>query len=195
MTQQGWMLQSSYADLRRYVLNHTNLATLAHLGPRAFEEISGEVVKAVLFTVSSNDAKADSVFKSFRLVNAESPSTKQEALISGTAERDSSVVFTRTQSLFMELPNSPLVYWLNQEVLNAIQHGKRLKSIAGVKQGIATADNERFTRCFWEVQDLGVVISGNAVEGRWFELQRVEHIRNGLALNGLLWTGKTRARD
>ncbi|MEI8167172.1 MAG: hypothetical protein WCG26_12370, partial [Chloroflexales bacterium] len=67
VTQQSWMFLRSFAELRAVpeerlaearkqreftgLLRETQLEGVAHLGPNAFEEISGEVVQSVLFTL------------------------------------------------------------------------------------------------------------------------------------------------
>lgn len=65
VTQQSWMFLRSFTDLRsldehklkkarefKGLLRETSIETLAHLGPGAFGEISGEVVNTVLFTLA-----------------------------------------------------------------------------------------------------------------------------------------------
>ena len=51
VTQQSWMFLRSFAELRKGVLEQQTIECLAHLGPRAFEEISGEVVNVALFVL------------------------------------------------------------------------------------------------------------------------------------------------
>ena len=52
VTQQSWMFLRSFAELRKGVLEQQTIECLAHLGPRAFEEISGEVVNIALFVLT-----------------------------------------------------------------------------------------------------------------------------------------------
>ena len=49
VTLQGWMFIDTYTKLRKRLLQNTAFVSIAHLGPRAFEEISGEVVQTVAF--------------------------------------------------------------------------------------------------------------------------------------------------
>ena len=49
ITQHTWMFLSSYSKLRRKLLGKVTIVNLLHLGPRAFEEISGEVVQTSAF--------------------------------------------------------------------------------------------------------------------------------------------------
>jgi len=49
VTMQSWMFLSSLRAMRAQVLSATTISTLAHLGPRAFDSISGEVVSTTAF--------------------------------------------------------------------------------------------------------------------------------------------------
>ncbi len=52
------MFLPSFEDLRRFVLETTTIVNLAHLGPRAFGAISGEVVQTVAFSLSGRHIAA-----------------------------------------------------------------------------------------------------------------------------------------
>ena len=49
ITMQSWMFLSSFEDLRKSILNEKTIVTMAHLGPRAFDTIGGEVVSTTAF--------------------------------------------------------------------------------------------------------------------------------------------------
>ena len=95
VTQQSWMFLRSFAELRavdqdqlerlpsdafRGLLRDATLETLAHLGPSAFGEISGEVVNTVLFTLSNTCPPADHRLTAFRLIGPKSPEEKDALL-------------------------------------------------------------------------------------------------------------------
>ena len=52
---QNWLFLSSYRKLRERLLKNETWKLLARLGPGAFETISGEVVKAILLTLSRSN--------------------------------------------------------------------------------------------------------------------------------------------
>jgi hypothetical protein len=95
VTQQAWMFLRSFAELRavdqdqlerlppdafRGLLRDATLETLAHLGPAAFGEISGEVVNTVLFTLSNTCPPADHRLTALRLIGPKSPEEKDALL-------------------------------------------------------------------------------------------------------------------
>ena len=58
---QNWLFLSSYRKLRERLLKKETWKLLARLGPGAFETISGEVVKAILLTLSRGNPAATPV--------------------------------------------------------------------------------------------------------------------------------------
>lgn len=94
VTQQSWMFLRSFADLRaldeekmrkaprafRGLLRETSIETLAHLGPRAFAEIGGEVVNTAMFVLARTEPSPDHRLTAFRLVGPKSPEEKDALL-------------------------------------------------------------------------------------------------------------------
>ncbi len=81
VTQQSWLFLRSFAKLRQRVLARTAVTTLAHLGPRAFEEIVGEVVNVALFTLRTGSPAPEHRITAFRLVGPKSPAAKHRLLL------------------------------------------------------------------------------------------------------------------
>ncbi|OUS97313.1 BREX-1 system adenine-specific DNA-methyltransferase PglX [Rhodococcus sp. NCIMB 12038] len=52
---------------------------------------------------------------------------------------------------FAKVPGTPIAYWLSDAMRAAFARGRPLKEIAEPRQGLATADNNRFLRSWWEV--------------------------------------------
>jgi hypothetical protein len=92
VTQQSWLFLRSFTKLRRRVLEETAVTTLAHLGPRAFEEIGGEVVNVALFTLRRGAPAPEHRITAFRLVGPKSPAEKHRLLLRalGSLQRDAS---------------------------------------------------------------------------------------------------------
>jgi len=49
------MFLSSYEKLRIKIIEKQKIDTMVHLGPRAFEEIGGEVVQSVAFVLEKGE--------------------------------------------------------------------------------------------------------------------------------------------
>lgn len=58
----------------------------------------------------------------------------------------------RTKSeIFAEIPGTPIVYWAGNAAINAFREGVPVSKIGQPRQGLATGENARFVRQWWEV--------------------------------------------
>ena len=69
----SWMFLSSFERLRQTLLNNYHIDSLLHLGPRTFDELSGEVVQNAAFVIS----KANTPTVSCRETNSSHVGNKQ----------------------------------------------------------------------------------------------------------------------
>jgi N-6 DNA Methylase len=166
VTMQNWMFLRSFAELRAVsqeqlatytrerkftgLLRETSIDILAHLGSNSFEEIGGEVVQSVMFAVSNKVPNEDHMMIAFRLVGIKTLVEKIISLVNQNDIDGKQIIITSKQFDLLAIPESPIVYFLSKKLLSFLSQDKRLKDIANVRQGLATADNARFTRCFWE---------------------------------------------
>lgn len=77
---QSWMFLSSYEQLRDWLLKNTTIITMAHLGSRAFDSISGEVVSTTAFVIE-NAAYPSYSGAYIRLVDGKSEAEKSRMLL------------------------------------------------------------------------------------------------------------------
>lgn len=143
ITMHSWMFLSSYEKLRKK-LSHTDTVNMAHLGARAFEEIGGEVVQTVSFVFRKTDI-VNYQGTYCRLVAANSQDSKEQMFLDGKNR------YVAKQKDFDLLPGSPTAYWAGDNLLNAFSSGTLLGKLADSKQGLATADNNRFIRLWHEL--------------------------------------------
>ena len=144
VTMQSWMFLSSYEVMREKLLQDRTIQTMAHLGARAFPEISGEVVQATAFVMQGKHLDGfKPVF--FRLVDTEQ-NQKENELKAGLNRFDSTI-----QDDFKKIPGSPVAYWVSEKVLEIFESSPSMGSVADARQGLATADNNRFLRLWQEV--------------------------------------------
>jgi len=168
VTQQSWLFQRDFARLRQTVLSRSTLDCLLHLGPRAFEEISGEVVKVVCFVLRVETPTIQDRFVAARLTGPETAQAKKETLVSALAGRAAGILFGSEQLALLAIPDAPIAYWLRPRLLELLQKARPISSLAAVKEGLGTRDDERFLRWFWEPARVGVVENEKPKSGRWF---------------------------
>ena len=116
---------------------------MAHLGPRAFEEIGGEVVQTTAFVMQHHHTKNyKGVYA--RLIEPTTQQGKEEMFLAETNR------YTAQQDNFSKIPGAPVAYWATQMIYDAFSIGTLLNNIAQPKQGMVTRDNNRFIRLWWE---------------------------------------------
>ncbi len=144
ITQHAWMFLSGFIKLRENLQN-VDIINMSHLGPRAFEEISGEVVQTTSFVMRKTDI--DNYLGVYiRLVAANSQDAKKEMFLSG-ANR-----FSISKDTFKHIPEEPIVYWLPEKALLPYNNSEELLGdVAAPCAGLATGDNNTFQRYWHEV--------------------------------------------
>ena len=164
ITQHSWMFLSSFEKLREKMML-TETVNMAHLGARAFEEIGGEVVQTTAFVRCANYVEG---YKGTycRLIEPTSQQGKEEMFLAGQNR------YTANQDDFAKIPGMPVAYWASDAILNCFLDKKPLDSQYKMREGIHTADNERFLRLWYEVNWNTVVYEASSYEdidnhGRW----------------------------
>ncbi|MBU3665705.1 MAG: BREX-1 system adenine-specific DNA-methyltransferase PglX [Chthoniobacterales bacterium] len=143
VTMQSWMFLHSFEAFRIEVLSTKTILSLAHLGARAFDTISGEIVTVAAFCCANRYLDGyNSTF--FRLVDG-NETIKDEAL----RERRNCYSHV-SQKEFAAIPGSPVAYWIGDQVRAAFKNQHVFDLTISDGQNI-TADNERFVRNHWEV--------------------------------------------
>ena len=145
ITQHGWMFLSSYEKMRQDLMQCANLVNMAHLGARAFDEISGEVVQTTSFVFRHR--VNDRYFSRF------------ERLIEGTSEAEKESLFLKQRNIeyFMQaetiksIPNHLFAYWLDRVLIDHLVNDKKAGDFGDAKQGLITSDNDRFLRFWYEI--------------------------------------------
>lgn len=143
ITMHSWMFLSSFERLRNKLLRW-DIVNIAHLGARAFEDISGEVVQTASFVLrNSNVSNYLSTF--VRLVDYLSQQLKEDAFLKGLG------IFRSHKELFSKVPGSPFAYWLTDKSVAIFENGKQLEVVANPRQGMKTLDNDYYIHFWYEV--------------------------------------------
>lgn len=156
---QSWMFLSSFEKLRTHLLDTLQIDSMLHLGPRTFDELSGEVVQNTAFVVTKHTSYTTGTY--FRLVDGKSCRDKERMFLAG--ENGCPHVF---QQNFEKIPGCPIGYWVSEKVSKAFE-----SSCIGDKmitrEGMATADNDRFLRLWHEVS-LNHISMFNKTSDKWY---------------------------
>lgn len=147
---QSWMFLSTYEKLREWLLENTTIITMAHLGGRAFDSISGEVVSATAF-VMEKVAKPDYQGSYIRLVEGRSEEAKKNALQESIHNRDCGWLYEEMPENYKKIPGYPVAYWLEKKFIDLFESSPSLIEKCFLREGINTGNNDKFLRRWHEV--------------------------------------------
>lgn len=149
ITMQSWMFLFSYEALRKKLLTNRTIHTMAHLGARAFSEISGEVVQTTAFILhGSHLIGYKPIF--FKLVDGQE--AEKAAALKGNKVRFDGAV----QDDFKKISGSPIAYWISEKLRNIFINFEPITKFAAPKKGMMTGSNSRFLRLYWEVSSTNI---------------------------------------
>ncbi|HQQ67170.1 MAG TPA: N-6 DNA methylase, partial [Thermotogota bacterium] len=148
VTMQSFMFISSHEKLRKLLLEKASIPSLAHLGPRAFKSISGEIVNTVAFVLEKGETQRPGSFHDVKDLDYEK---KIETLRESLAARAPSHAYTLHPSEFKKIPGDPFVYWISDRIRGLFTQYGPLEKSADIVVGLQTGENDRFLRFWWEV--------------------------------------------
>ena len=144
---QNWLFLTSYKKLREKLLKRETWHLLARLGPGAFETISGEVVQALLLTMScSNPARRpDGLFNDASVAGAMYGLDVSESRTTGDKSAWLRKIAIQSAEQARQLKNPD-----SRVSLDDISTQVRLDGYCMSIEGLTTGDLERFVGKFWE---------------------------------------------
>lgn len=143
VTQQTFMFLSRYEYLRNEILRN-DIINFIQMGTRAFDDIGGEVVQTASYVIRKSNT--NSYLASYvNLSECNSTEEKEHSYLNCPQ------VITHKKEDFSLIVGSPLAYWVSPRVCEIFHDNINLESIAFPRQGMATSDNDRFLRLWFEV--------------------------------------------
>lgn len=148
---QSWMFLSSFEKLRTQFLTHYNIDNMLHLGPRTFDELSGEVVQNTAFVLSKHEpTEQGGVY--YPLVDGKNCNDK-ERLFLEAKQGDGTVTIDYhnvEQKNFEKIPGNPICYWASKQLVSVFENTP-MGDYGWGSKGIITGDNSKFLRFWHEV--------------------------------------------
>lgn len=187
INQHSWMFLSSYEKLREKIVKLKFIDTMLHLGPRTFEEISGEVVQSTAFVLRRAELPVRKGTY-LRLIKYKTSKEKREKAIKATNEYAVSYRFSFDQGNFNKIPGSPLAYWVSNRFIDNYSNSKNVDSVStAMISGNKTANNEKYLRYSWEVSSL-------KINEKWFHYAKGGEFRKwyGNTENVVDWSEEAR---
>ena len=164
---QSWMFLSSFERLREHILSSLRIDNMLHLGPRTFDELSGEVVQNTAFIITHNSPSDTACGNYYRLVDGKNCADKERMYL-GAANADKIFYPNVTQKNFRKIPGSPIGYWVSEKFKESFRN--TIGKVSITREGLSPADVDKFLRLWYEVS----VYSFNK---KWYPYQKGGMIR------------------
>lgn len=150
---QSWMFLPSFEKLRTQFLKNYNIDSMLHLGPRTFDELSGEVVQNTSFVLCKHEpTEQGGVY--YRLVDGKNCAGKEQLFLSHkTANEDGKHIYYPNveQKNFEKIPECPIGYWATLTFAETLQLDN-LGQIAHPRRTIQCGDVVKYIRLWTEVE-------------------------------------------
>ena len=146
ITMHGWMFLSSFIELRKHLLKNTSIDSLLHLGPHTFDELGGEVVQSVAFTLTNTIQQSnDSLF--YRLIDGKDCDEKKKLFI----DKNFDNTFIHGQCYFDNIPGLTMSYWIKSVFIDKYSLSNSIGDKVDCFQGMIPGDVRKYLRRWHEV--------------------------------------------
>ena len=182
VTMQSWLFLSSFEKMRGNILNSYTLTNMLHMGNMvmgiAFGTAVSNIRKAHIKKYSAN----------FSFVEAKDISNDAPIRFPIGRKRDRSIEY----DVFDVIPGMPIAYWASEIMLKHFADKPALGSIYELKQGLITADNERFLRQWSEVPFVKLITDATSIDdfterqGKWLPYNKGGEYRKWYGNNDLV---------
>lgn len=141
-----WMFISSFSDLRKRLIEDNTIISLLHTqGPNNHPD----VFDANSVMVLSHHRYLHMYGDYFKL-NKLGLENKERMLTEAIQNPNCGWFYRRKAQDFKSIPGTPIAYWASKGVARAFEFGTPLGEVTETHLGMATCDNERFLRLWWE---------------------------------------------
>lgn len=148
MTPFVWMFIKTYEALRTYIIDTKAITTLVQMEYSAFEEATVPICSFVL-----KNGKATEKALCFRLSDFKGGmEVQKQKVLEAIDNKNCGYFYEAEQSNFLKIPGATIAYWLSDTMFKIFDESKTLSEVAKPRQGLATSDNDRFLKLWFEIE-------------------------------------------
>lgn len=142
-----WLSISSFEATRLCVLENYSIRSLVKPSFTSF--FDSAIVSLVTFVIEKRSSAFKGTF--FDLGRLTSSASQPTILKAGIEAQTCDYKYTSASADFKKIPGSPIAFWASDRIRHLFSEGEQLGTHVPVRQGLATADNDRFLRFWTEV--------------------------------------------
>lgn len=156
---QSWMFLSSFEKLRTRLLEENRIDNMLHLGPRTFDELSGEVVQNTAFVITNCDGK-NAAGSYYRLIEGKNCGDKERIFLEAQDNDGKANINSKSYTVnynlvsqqdFEKIPGCPIGYWVSEKMISMFKNCHSFEEIFDVKTGLTSGNTERYKRIWTEL--------------------------------------------
>ena len=147
MTPNVWMFIKTYEKLRLFLLKEKSIVSLVQMAKGAF--FKEATVDICTFVLQNAAARQAGLY--FRLEDFKGDMEVQcQKVLEAISNPHCGYFYEAQQTNFSKIPGSPIAYWVSDSLMDVFNFSK-LRNFARPVTGMATTNNELFTRLWFEV--------------------------------------------
>jgi hypothetical protein len=155
-----WMSITSFEEFRRVLLDNHAFTSFVHLQDVSYHP---DVFGANAAFVLDMGGRTERPTPYFRLTSLDGEVKRRQFIAAVSAPMSLDRHMCSVEQLGC-VPGTPIAYWLSDPMRAAFAQGKRVSEFADPRQGLATANNNRFLRSWWEVSAIRTTGSPKSFE-------------------------------
>lgn len=145
-TSNSWMFLSSFENLRNKLISEATIDSLVQLSVHGFHGIAAQVCTFVI-----RNSHTDGYLGGYvRLNDFDHWSLQEGKTLEAIQNPDCGWFYRRNADTFKQIPGTPIAYWASKALVDSFSRGNSLDSLAVLKQGMKTAENDTFLRLWQE---------------------------------------------
>jgi SAM-dependent methyltransferase len=156
VTMESWMFLSSFETFRKTLLENHQIESLSHFGWHIMRIAFG----TCSFILKSNTKSSNSLgaynYMEFDNINKLTERPKVFPVI------DNGRYNHVNQKDFSKIPGSPIGYWLSETIVDLFSESASIKEKVVARQGMATGNNERFIRLWYEISQVQLNLNAHS---------------------------------
>ncbi len=154
VTMQSWMFLSSFEKMRKQLLKKYTISNLMHMENNVMGIAFGT---AVTITHLPYDSEFKGTYHQIKMMNV------KEHKINNLPVKENRYSQI-SQSNFDKIPGSLIAYWAGSSLIKDFDIGIPLKVDGDTRQGMATSDNKRFLRLWFEVNNNNIKLNAKSAQ-------------------------------
>jgi hypothetical protein len=174
ITLPSWMFNSTFADLRMWLLDCSDIYSLVSFGRGVFGSDFGSVA-----FVASNNVPTGSRCTVFRKLYSNHVDVRKSEYIRELFLEKEFGHFQFPQEALKQVPGAPFAFWASQRVRDCFRRFAPLETQGVAASGIQTSDNNRYLRWWHEVSHRDVIKNAQSMELVFSAKAWVPHNKGG----------------